>query len=191
MAGKDARTKWKVTLKERLRSAARVLVASYLGLCLFLFLAQDRLLFHQPRLSLADAAQLLRDYSNIKEERLRVAEHVTLHGWFARQSFDAKQPLIIYFGGNGEEVSHFAWDVEQLPGWAMVFFNYRGYGLSEGKPGGGGALPRRAGHLRSIRDASGYRSAPDCGHGSQPRFRRSHLPGAAPARGGPCPHYPL
>jgi fermentation-respiration switch protein FrsA (DUF1100 family) len=48
----------------------------------------------------------------------------------------AKPPLIIYFGGNAEEVTAFATDASGLYGErAVLLVNYRGYGASGGKPG--------------------------------------------------------
>jgi uncharacterized protein len=43
-------------------------------------------------------------------------------------------PLLIYFGGNAEEVSWMIGEKENLPGWSILLVNYRGYGLSEGAP---------------------------------------------------------
>ena len=44
-------------------------------------------------------------------------------------------PLLIYFGGNAEEVSWLAATAGQYAGWSLLMLNYRGYGSSEGKPG--------------------------------------------------------
>jgi fermentation-respiration switch protein FrsA (DUF1100 family) len=43
-------------------------------------------------------------------------------------------PLVIYFGGNAEEVSHMAALASRFPGWALLAVNYRGYGGNAGKP---------------------------------------------------------
>jgi pimeloyl-ACP methyl ester carboxylesterase len=42
--------------------------------------------------------------------------------------------LVIYFGGNGEEVSPMVTQARHFPGCALLVMNYRGYGSSEGKP---------------------------------------------------------
>ena len=42
---------------------------------------------------------------------------------------------MIYFGGNAEEVSGQVFDAPELAPWSVATFNYRGYGLSEGRPG--------------------------------------------------------
>jgi pimeloyl-ACP methyl ester carboxylesterase len=42
--------------------------------------------------------------------------------------------LLIYFGGNAEEVSHMAALPGATPGWALLTLNYRGYGGNPGSP---------------------------------------------------------
>lgn len=47
-----------------------------------------------------------------------------------------KPPLVIYFGGNAEEVTAYAGEAAQTYGpRAALFVNYRGYGASGGRPG--------------------------------------------------------
>jgi pimeloyl-ACP methyl ester carboxylesterase len=57
-----------------------------------------------------------------------------LHGWFVPGVVSATQPLVIYYGGNAEEVSGNLWDRAQLKAGASLFMNYAGYGDSQGKP---------------------------------------------------------
>jgi pimeloyl-ACP methyl ester carboxylesterase len=58
-----------------------------------------------------------------------------LRGWLVKGKHALPAPLIIYFGGNAEEVSWLASVAEQFGGWSLLLVNYRGYGGSEGKPG--------------------------------------------------------
>jgi pimeloyl-ACP methyl ester carboxylesterase len=44
-------------------------------------------------------------------------------------------PVVIYFGGNAEEVSWTLADKRWPGDWTIVALNYRGYGASEGTPG--------------------------------------------------------
>ncbi|MBF0368273.1 MAG: alpha/beta fold hydrolase [Magnetococcales bacterium] len=60
---------------------------------------------------------------------------VLLHGWLINIETDRQRPLLIYFGGNAEEVSGFLLEARILKKWAVAAINYRGYGLSGGKPG--------------------------------------------------------
>jgi len=48
---------------------------------------------------------------------------------------DTPAPLVIYFGGNAEEVSWLLDFAGRFAGWSLLLVNYRGYGESEGKPG--------------------------------------------------------
>jgi pimeloyl-ACP methyl ester carboxylesterase len=59
----------------------------------------------------------------------------SVRGWFVKNSRDEKSKLIIYFGGNAEEVSWMIDEVGRFKGWSAALMNYRGYGLSDGKPG--------------------------------------------------------
>ena len=90
-----------------------------------LFLVQERLIFHPqsgPR-SVSGADSIFVD----------AADGTRLHGWHVRAAPGA--PLVLYFGGNAEEVS---WMVAEAPrrtpdtAWLLV--DYRGYGSSEGSP---------------------------------------------------------
>lgn len=97
--------------------------AVYLVLCALLWAVQDKMIFHpQPpgRVSHPGAKAVTIDRGD-----------ATLHGWVVGGEKDG--PLLVYYGGNAEEVS------EHIPGWAnlpwpTVLFNYRGFGHSTGKP---------------------------------------------------------
>ncbi len=51
------------------------------------------------------------------------------------QAPSARAPLVVYFGGNGEEVSWMADQAHRMGSWSLLLVSYRGYGLSEGRPG--------------------------------------------------------
>ncbi len=100
-----------------------------IGFPLLMFLAQDGLIFHpQPmaesrRLSLAQS-------TSAQSVFMDAADGTRLHAWHLKGD-----PLVIYFGGNAEEVS---WMVEQAarraPGVGWLLVDYRGYGSSGGSP---------------------------------------------------------
>ena len=110
-------------------------LAIYVGLCAVLYLLQDQLIFLQPPLADTDrhAVRLLPGTSEI-----RIAAHdgTQLHGWL-RHTAESPHPrgLVIYFGGNAEEVSGQMHDAPMLSPWSVAAVNYRGFGLSEGRPG--------------------------------------------------------
>ena len=115
------------TLIDILALAARVfavLGALYLLLCLLLWALQERLIFHPQPPAATPVPPAAKPVALDRGE-------ATLHGWIVNEA--APGPLLVYYGGNAEEVS------AHLPGWAnldrpTVLFNYRGYGASTGRP---------------------------------------------------------
>ena len=98
------------------------------GLPLLMYLAQDSLIFHpQP---LRESQRLAVSKSSPARSVFIDADGTRLHAWHV-----PGDPLVIYFGGNAEEVS---WMLEEVParapgvGWLLV--DYRGYGSSGGSP---------------------------------------------------------
>ncbi len=59
---------------------------------------------------------------------------VDLQGWFVRGTVSSERPLLVYYGGNAEEVSVNLWDLDRFEAGGFLFMNYRGYGDSGGKP---------------------------------------------------------
>lgn len=113
-----------------------IVVAVVLGIPFLLYLMQEKLIFHPVRLS-DTAHQALREQYGAEELRL-VRDDVELHGWLMKNVPDGAKtnrlPLIVYFGGNAEEVSWLLDDAKALRGYAVALLNYRGYGRSEGSP---------------------------------------------------------
>ncbi len=100
-----------------------------------LYLIQDKILFVQQPIS-PERLQFLRNtHPEAEEVRLKTSDGVEVHGWFVKAAHEGKSPLIIYFGGNGEEVSRQIETAGQIKGWSLLLINYRGYGQSGGKPG--------------------------------------------------------
>jgi pimeloyl-ACP methyl ester carboxylesterase len=105
----------------------------YLGLSLSAYLLQDKLIFQPRTLSDAQRAEISARHANVSDIFLHAADGIRLHAWHFKSHPDA--PLVIYFGGNAEEVS---WMLSQLEhrkstaSWLLV--DYRGYGASGGAP---------------------------------------------------------
>ncbi|MBF0161961.1 MAG: alpha/beta hydrolase [Magnetococcales bacterium] len=122
-------------LQSLLNVGVALLVALPLLLCLFLYFNQERMLFFPRPLSPA-ARQMLQERSPQGEIRLTAADGTPLHGWLLNRPLAGRAPLLIYWGGNAEEVSGFLLTAAQeVPGWAVLAINYRGYGESGGQPG--------------------------------------------------------
>ncbi len=62
------------------------------------------------------------------------ADGKRLHGWIVKGAM-VPAPIVIYFGGNAEEVSWTLADAGWPREWTIAGLNYRGYGASEGVPG--------------------------------------------------------
>ena len=94
-----------------------------------LWVVQDRLIFFpQP---LGPTSHLP---PNAQELDIVTHDGVHLHGWL-RSANHAPAPVVLYFGGNAEEVSFTLAGARRPADWSVVAVNYRGYGRSEGKPG--------------------------------------------------------
>ena len=101
-----------------------MVLAVVLALPVAMYVGQDRLIFHpQPA---TDA----RDFSSVASVFMQARDGTRLHAWHL-----AGSPLVIYFGGNAEDVS---WNLkrvaERVPGVGWLLVDYRGYGASGGTP---------------------------------------------------------
>jgi len=121
-------------LKARLLDWLKLAGCMVLVFPVLIYFLQERLLFfpqpleQDPLKANADAA--------IEEVSLVTSDQVHLRGWLVKAAASqASAPLLIYFGGNAEEVSWLASTADRYAGWSLLLFNYRGYGRSEGKPG--------------------------------------------------------
>lgn len=106
-------------------------IAVVIGLMLVLYFFQERLIFYRQPSGppVAHPPGVV-----VEEVALRATDGTRLSGWLARNKA-GRAPLVIYFGGNAEEVS---WNVglaERFGEWSLLALNYRGYGASEGTPG--------------------------------------------------------
>ncbi|WP_394700109.1 alpha/beta hydrolase [uncultured Desulfosarcina sp.] len=106
----------------------KVLLIVFAGASLLLYLFQGRMIFFpQPT-----APATLSRHAD-REIRLQHAG-LTLTGWFFNNGIDADHPLIVYYGGNAEDVSLNFADLNRFSARSFLFMNYRGYGQSQGRP---------------------------------------------------------
>ncbi len=65
----------------------------------------------------------------------QVASGERLHGWYFRTAKQPAAATVIYFHGNGGNLSYVGWVGEKLSrrGFDVLLFDYRGYGRSEGE----------------------------------------------------------
>ena len=114
---------------EGLVAAGKIALVVIVGFPLLMYLAQDSLIFHpQPR---AESKRIaLSQRPAVDSLFIHAADGTRLHAWLRRGD-----PLVIYFGGNAEEVSWMLDDAARrtlATGWLLV--DYRGYGSSSGSP---------------------------------------------------------
>ena len=99
--------------------------AAYIGLCTVLYLVQDHLIFYpagvwrEPQKPHVQPVALERDDGTV------------LNGWVVNP--DAAGPVLVYYGGNAEELSGLVNIFEHLE-CTTLLMNYRGFGTSEGRP---------------------------------------------------------
>src|SRR5258706_12931853 len=107
-----------------------VLVAAILlGVPAAAWFAQDHLVFFpQPVVSTAHLPAEAQPLEIVATDGTR------LRGWM-RAASAIPAPVVLYFGGNAEEVSGTLADPRWPRDWAIIAVNYRGYGASEGAPG--------------------------------------------------------
>jgi pimeloyl-ACP methyl ester carboxylesterase len=102
----------------------------YLIIVAFFYLFQSNFIFFpQPLTGTVQTGEFT------EEVRITTDDDKLLHGWLCKSKSDGPQKLIIYFGGNAEEVSHMIPAASLFEDWAFLLVNYPGYGISEGKPG--------------------------------------------------------
>jgi fermentation-respiration switch protein FrsA (DUF1100 family) len=126
-----------------LKSLLLFTVLAYVGLVLVAYFAADRLIFLPPASSYSDAQLPVRLVSTTDGARIAV-----LHLPNPSSSF-----TLLYSHGNAEDLGHLAPLLQQLQGagFAVLAYDYRGYGLSTGGP------PSAEGAYRDI--AAVYRHA--------------------------------
>ena len=98
-----------------------------LGVLLLYFL-QDAMIFFPQGVPLQDRELFAKYAFGIEYEGKQ------LRGWFVPGKVSWIRPLVVYYGGNAEEVSGNLRNLGRLAGGAYLFMNYRGYGDSEGRP---------------------------------------------------------
>ena len=111
-------------LRMTLLTIIGALALFYIGVCSLLYFMQERLLFFPSPVTAYPTHPAIETVS-LNSGALQ------LKGWVINK--DSEGPLLVYFGGNGEELSQSTSHFVSLPA-TSILFNYRGYGDSEGKP---------------------------------------------------------
>ncbi|HJY37728.1 MAG TPA: hypothetical protein VJ299_09695, partial [Steroidobacteraceae bacterium] len=110
-------------------SALILVVGGYTLICLLLYFGQERSIFfpgpNDPQLR-----------QRFDAERFEIATpSAKLEGWWIENPQATTPAVVLYFGGNAEDVLYTASQAPNLDARAVVVVNYRGYGHSTGEPG--------------------------------------------------------
>lgn len=122
------KTRILAVLKKLLTASVLLIGGLYLAACAFLYFQQENILFFPSPVDPAIASQ----YSGSAIEFSR--DGTVLRGWFI-ESDNGDARTIIFYGGNGDELSRSLADISALGDFNYLMVNYRGYGDSEGMPG--------------------------------------------------------
>jgi alpha-beta hydrolase superfamily lysophospholipase len=108
--------------------------AAYCALVLLVYLFQDRLLY-LPNIAGRGLAATPADIGlEFDEVRFVTRDGVSLHGWFVPAP--QADRVLLFCHGNGGNISHRLDSIRIFHelGLSVFIFDYRGYGLSEGRP---------------------------------------------------------
>jgi pimeloyl-ACP methyl ester carboxylesterase len=111
----------------------KVVLGVALGVPLAFYFLQDRLIFQRQTLPEEQRLLIEQRHPSAQSLFIQAADGTRLHAWHLKPAPGA--PLVLYFGGNAEEVS---WMLAlarlHAPGAGWLLVDYRGYGASEGAP---------------------------------------------------------
>ncbi len=124
---------------------AGILAVGYAAICLALFLLQGRMIFFPRPLQATPSAP---GVAPVAVER----PDAVLRGWVTNP--DAAGPLVIYFGGNAEELSETVATFAGLDA-VTALVNYRGYGASSGLPSAAHLVADAAAVVEDLRERFG------------------------------------
>jgi len=110
-----------------------IILVLYATVCALLYFNQDDLLFHPQPNTPKEVSEILNKYPEFDTLSFVMKDANRTCGYISKDTITKKLPLVLYFGGNAEEVSHLAEKQIYFPNTIMVLMNYRSFGLSQGK----------------------------------------------------------
>jgi len=92
---------------------------------------ESSMTFHPVRLNVDDRVL---PPNGAEDVWLTAKDGTRLHGWYFKGQREVPTATIVYFHGNGGNISNVGWLGESLTkrGFCVLLFDYRGYGLSRG-----------------------------------------------------------
>ncbi|MFM9884868.1 MAG: alpha/beta hydrolase [Burkholderiales bacterium] len=119
-----------MTRSARIATYLPIMFASLLSACNI----DSHFIYIPQPISDAVASRITQSSPSAEEIVLSSADGVRLHGWIVNHRDQGMKPLLIYYGGNADEVSWLLAHAHRFRGYALLLMNYRGYGRSEGVP---------------------------------------------------------
>ena len=122
----------KSTLLKLFWRSARLMVLTYLGVCLVLWFFENLLVF---RPTTADQDWQPKLIADIEDVELTLADGTALHAWWL--PCPGGDETLLYFHGNAGNLSHRGGSIikiRQLLNVAVLIIDYPGYGKSGGRP---------------------------------------------------------
>ena len=117
-----------------IRRIILLVVTVYLLINGVLYVSQTNLIFFRQKIDPWRVEYIKNNYPAAEEVYIDTPDGKKLHGWLVHGSHDKPAPLLLYFGGNAEEVSWMIDEADRFTEWSILLVNYRGYGKSEGSP---------------------------------------------------------
>lgn len=104
------------------------LAGVFVLLCIFMYIKQDSLIFYPHR----NDASLVQAW---QKQRIEIGSgDSAIEGWWRDNPQASSANVVLYFGGNGEDVLQAAANSQRLHAARILVTNYRGYGLRKGRP---------------------------------------------------------
>ncbi len=118
-------------VKKPLANIFSLIVIGVLLLNAWFYFMQPRMMFYPYKKLDATPSDWGLAYENVK---LVTSDNIELHGWYLPAN-NARQ-VVLFFHGNGGNISHRGSSLKIFHnlGLNVLIFDYRGYGLSKGKP---------------------------------------------------------
>lgn len=122
-------------LLRRVMLTVAILMLVVLPLVFFAFRRFERAVTFHPELY--DGGATWEPRRGADDVWFKTPSGVRLHGWFVRAGGDAATATVLYFHGNGGNLSRVGWLADELAarGFDVMLFDYKGYGRSEGASG--------------------------------------------------------
>lgn len=142
-----------------LLAVAGFLLALYVGLAFFLWVSQPRLVYY-PNLPTRELVRTPEEAGLEHEEvRLQADDGVALHGWYLPGP-GPEAPVVLFFHGNAGNIGERLHTLRLFhdAGAATLIIDYRGYGLSGGRPNEAGTYRDAEAAWRWLTDNRGVAS---------------------------------